>query len=87
MKEGYDKMKAPKLLKEQNLFVKGKVKGVVQLQHDTENNQYTVFGELYKDPRLQCEKSFKFKLMALWKLFWLRRQLQNTYTNKELGAS
>ena len=76
-------MNTSKLLKEQTLFVKGKVKGVVQLQHDTENNQYTVFGELYEDPRLQCEKSFKFKLVALWNLFWLKRQLQSTYTSKE----
>ena len=71
-------MKAPKLLKEQNLFIKGKVKGIVQLQRDTENNQYIDYGELYEDPRLQCEKSFKFKLVALWKLFWLKRQLQST---------
>lgn len=73
-----------KLLREQTLFVKGKVKGIVQLQRDTENNQYTVFGELYEDPRLQCEKSFRFKLIALCELFWLKRQLQSTYTNKEL---
>ena len=76
-------MNTSKLLKEQKLFVKGKVKGIVQLQQDTENNQYTVFGELYEYPRLQCEKGFKFKLIALWKLFWLKRQLQSTYTNKE----
>lgn len=72
-------MNAPKLLKEQTLFVKGKVKGIVQLHQDTENNQYTIFGELYESPRLQCEKSFKFKVVALWKLFWLKRQLQSTY--------
>ena len=76
-------MKKTKLLKEQTLFVKGKVKGVVQLHHNTESNQYTVYGELYEDPRLECEKSFKFKPIALWKLFWLRRELQSTYVNKE----
>ena len=76
-------MKRPKLLKEQTLFVKGKVKGVVQLHRDAENKEYIVYGELYEDPRLECEKSFKFKLIALWKLFWLKRQLQSTYTSKE----
>ena len=80
-------MKAPKLLRKHTLFVKDKEIGAVQLHQDTENNQYTVFGELYEDPRLQCEKSFKFKLIALWKLFWLKRQLQSTYTNKEQVAS
>lgn len=72
-------MKPTKKLKTQTLFVKGKVKGIVELQHDTENNQYTVFGELYEHPKLQCEKSFKFKLMAILKMFWLKRQLQSIY--------
>ena len=72
-------MNKTKLMKEDTLFAKGKVKGIVQLHQDAENNQYTVFGELYEDPRLQCEKSFKFKVVALWKLFWLKRQLQSTY--------
>ncbi len=70
-----------KLLKEEPFFVRGKVKGVVQLLRDTGNNRYIVFGELYEDPRLQCEKSLKFKPIALWKMFWLKRQLQSIFTN------
>jgi len=70
-----------KMLKEEPFFVKDKVKGEVQLLRDIENNQYIVFGELYEDPQLQCEKSFKFKVIALCKLFWLKRQLQNTFNN------
>jgi len=70
-----------KLLKEKPFFVRGKVKGVVQLLRDIENNRYIVFGELYEDQRLQCEKSFKFKPIALWKMFWLKRQLQSIFTN------
>lgn len=76
-------MNKTKLMKEDTLFVKGKVKGVVQLHQDTETKRYIVYGELYESPRLECEKGFKCKLMALWKLFWLKRQLQSTYTNKE----
>ena len=78
-----DKMIGTKLLREDALFIKGKIKGVVQLHRDTENNQYIVFGELYEYPRLQCEKSFRFKLIALWKFFWLKRQLQSTYNYRE----
>jgi len=70
-----------KLLKEEPFFVKDKVKGEVQLLRDVENNQYIVFGELYEDPRLQCEKSFKFKVIALWKMFWLKMQLQSIFSN------
>lgn len=69
------------MLKEEPFFVNDKMKGVVQLLRDTGNNRYIVFGELYEDPRLQCEKSFKFKPIALWKLFWLKRQLQSIFTN------
>ena len=41
----------------------------------------SVIGELFEHPHLQCEKTFKSKLKAIWNLFWLKRELQSTYKN------
>lgn len=68
-----------RLIKGETIKHKGDVKGIVKLLYDALNKRYAVYGELYEHPKLQCEKSFKFKVVALWKLFWLKRELRNTY--------
>ena len=45
-----------------------------------QENNYSVVGELFENPRLQCEKTFKSKLKALWNLFWLKQELKSTYS-------
>ena len=46
-----------------------------------QGDNYSVIGELFEHPRLQCEKTFKSKLKATWNMFWLKRELQSIYKN------